>query len=220
VRRLITSVGAMPGNVYGKKGKPHIRVKIQGYNHAARHSSWIVLVDLDHDADCAPLLHQEWLPHPAPLMCFRVAVREVEAWLLADREQTASFLAVRRNLIPGDPELLANAQETMVNLARQSRRREIREDLVPRPESGRPVGPAYSSRLIEFASTHWRPDVAASRAKSLSGAVECLKRLLQSPQSSGSWPTPSSASARPCEPKRSQRLSRTCRRPCNSEEIA
>jgi len=65
----------------------------------------------------------------------------------------------------------------MVNLARASRRRDIREDLVPRPEGGRQVGPAYSSRLIEFVSGRWRPEIAARRAESLRRAIACLKRL-------------------------------------------
>jgi hypothetical protein len=185
VRRLVSYAGAIPGNIYGKNGKHNIRLRIQGYNNAAQRSPWIVLIDLDNDADCAPPLRARWLPHPAPLMCFRVAVREVEAWLLADRERIASFLAVRCNVIPGDPESLANAKEAVVNLARQSRRREIREDMVPRTGSGRIVGPAYSSRVIEFASSHWRPDVASSHAKSLARAVACLRCLITRQQSLG-----------------------------------
>lgn len=157
IHRLVKHAGAIPGIIYGKHGKQDIRLKIQGYNGAAQRTPWIVLVDLDNDADCAPILHATWLPHPAPFMCFRVAVRQVEAWLLADREQMASFLAVRCDKIPRDPESLSNAKETLVELARKSRSREIREDMVPRTGSGRLVGPAYSSRVIEFASRHWRP---------------------------------------------------------------
>ncbi|MDQ7781395.1 MAG: hypothetical protein RDU20_00855 [Desulfomonilaceae bacterium] len=177
IRRLVTYVGAIPGSICGKTGKQDIRLRIQGYNSAAQRTPWIVLVDLDNDAHCAPPLRAAWLPNPAPQMCFRVAVRQVEAWLLADRERIASYLAVRRDMIPGDPESLANAKDTLVNLARKSRRREIREDMVPRIGSGRSVGPAYSSRVIEFASRHWRPDVARLYAESLSRAVECLRSL-------------------------------------------
>lgn len=183
IRRLVSHAGATPGNIYGKNGKQEIHLRIQGYNNAAQRSPWIVLVDLDDDALCAPSLHETWLPDPAPLMCFRVAVRQVEAWLLADREQTASFLAVRRDRIPDDPESLTNAKETVVNLARKSRRREIREDMVPRTGSGRVVGRAYSSRVIEFASRHWRPDVASLHAKSLARAIECLRHLIMRQQS-------------------------------------
>jgi len=96
VRRIIAVAGAEPGAVYGKAGKDYLRRKINGYNNAARHSPWIVLVDLDHDADCAPALCEEWLPTAAPRLCFRVAVREAESWLIADAEALAPFLSVAR----------------------------------------------------------------------------------------------------------------------------
>lgn len=179
VRKLITHADATPGDVYGKQGKSFLRQKIAGYNNAAKRMPWLVLVDLDSEEECAPPLRSAWLPQPAPYLCFRVAVREVEAWLLADAERLAGFLSVARSRLPADPERLGDPKATMINLARVSRRRDIREDMVPRPESGRQVGPAYSSRLIEFASGDWRPDVAADRADSLKRAMRCLKRLIR-----------------------------------------
>jgi hypothetical protein len=178
VRRLLCDAQAIPGEVYGKNGKAHLRQRLRGYNNAARHAPWIVLVDLGRDADCAPPLRSAWLPDPAPHMFFRVAVRAVEAWLLADRHGMASFLKVRRQSIPADPEKLEDPKGVIVDLARQSRRREIREDMIPRPGSGRRVGPAYSSRVIEFASTFWRPETALECCDSLKRTVEGLRRLV------------------------------------------
>jgi len=177
VRKLIAHVDAAPGDVYGKQGKSFLRQRIAGYNNAAQRMPWIVLVDLDSDEDCAPPLRDARLPQPAPYLCFRVAVREVEAWLLADAERLASFLRVARTRLPSDPERVDDPKAAMVNLARASRRRDIREDMVPRPGSGRQVGPASSSRLIEFASAHWRPEVAAAKADSLKRAIRSLERL-------------------------------------------
>ncbi len=177
LRRLVQHVQGTVNAVYGKNGKTHLRQRLDGYNQAARFGPWIVLVDLDHEADCAPLFRTAWLPNPAPLMCFRVAVREVEAWLLADRERIATFLGVTVSSVSPDPEAEPDPKRTVVDLARRARRREIREDMVPRPGSGRTVGPAYASRLIEFAShatTGWRPEIAANRADSLR---RCLTRL-------------------------------------------
>ena len=182
VTRLILEVEGMPGSVYGKNGKALLRTRIGGYNNAARHSPWVVLVDLDQDADCAPDLCRVWLPARAPKLCFRAAVREVEAWLLADREHISKFLAVPLSRVPHDSEAEDNPKQIMVSLAGYSRRRDIREDMVPRPGSGRPVGPAYTSRLTEFvntAKTRWRPNVAANYSDSLSRCLRCLKRLVQ-----------------------------------------
>ena len=107
VRRLIAHAGGQTGDVYGKNGKDELRQKIDGYNNAARHAPWVVLVDLDNDADCAPPIRDAWLPVPAPHLCFRIAVREVEAWLMADAQTLARYLRVRRTRIPAEPENLA-----------------------------------------------------------------------------------------------------------------
>lgn len=181
LKRLVEDSGAEPGPVHGKHGKAHLRRHIGGYNNAARFSRWMVLVDLDTD-DCAPIVVAEWLPHLAPHMCFRVAVREVEAWLIADRDRLGMFLGVRAASIPGDSERITDPKRAMVELARQSRRRQIREDMVPRPGSGREVGQAYTSRLIEFASNRragWRPQVAAQASDSLARCIERLRLLTE-----------------------------------------
>lgn len=182
--RLITSVGAEPGIVYGKQGKPRLRERVNGYNQAARHAPWLVLVDLDHDANCAQLLRTAWLPHPASQLCFRVAVRAIESWLLADIETIADFLGVPRSKIPAQPETIDHPKTTLVNLARTSRRSEIRLDMVPREGSGRAIGPAYTSRLVEYVDHHWRPAEAAKRADSLNRAIRCLRRLARKPHQS------------------------------------
>ena len=178
VERLIDHAGGKVGTVYGKKGKSHLCQKIAGYNNAALRAPWLVLVDLDADADCAPPLCEAWLPQPAPHLCFRVAVRAVEAWLLADPETLARYLGVWPNRISGAPEKLEKPKAALVDLARRSRRRDIRADMAPRNGSGRRVGPAYSGRLIEYAATEWRPAVAAGNAESLRRAIDCLRRLV------------------------------------------
>lgn len=176
-RRLIVHVGAQAGPVYGKNGKRQLRQRIRGYNNAARHAPWLVLVDLDREEDCAPPLRAAWLPTPAPRLCFRVAVRSVEAWIMADAEAIAAFLGVARSKVPADPDGLLAPKQALVNLARNSRRRTIREDMVPRAEGGRTVGPAYTSRLIEFLSNRWNPADASARSDSLRRAVMCLENL-------------------------------------------
>lgn len=179
VKRIIAHVGAHLGTVYGQQGKAHLKQRIRTFNQAARHSPWLILVDLDHDADCAPPLRQAWLPQMSPHLCFRVAVRAVEAWLLADAEALAEFLGVALSRVPGNPEGLDDPKRALVDLARRSRRRAIVAAMVPREGSGRPVGPAYTSRMIEFASKHWRPEVAANNADSLARAIRCLRRLVE-----------------------------------------
>jgi hypothetical protein len=179
LRRLLDEVGAVAGAIHVKNGKGALLQRLQGFNSAARHTPWVVLVDLDRDTDCAPPFRDNWLPHPATMMCFRVAVRAVEAWLLADRERIAAFMGVSESVVPAAPEAEDDPKAAMIGLARRSRRREIRMDMVPRPASGRRVGPAYPSRLVEFVTdteSGWRPEVAARRCDSLR---RCLGRIAE-----------------------------------------
>jgi len=177
VRRLIHVAGALPGPIHGKNGKHSLRRDLAGYNAAARWSPWVVLTDLNHDQGCAPPLRQVLLAQPARFMCFRVVVREIEAWLFADRERLARFLAVPIARIPTNPEILPYPKQAMVNIARHSRRRDIRKDMVPRLRSGRAVGPAYTSRLVEFVEKHWRPTIATDTADSLRRCMDRLRQL-------------------------------------------
>ncbi len=69
----------------------------------------------------------------------------------------------------------------MVDIARQSRRRQVRLDMVPRPSSGRVVGPAYTSRLIEFVRDiehGWRPAEAARSSESMGRCLRAIERLV------------------------------------------
>jgi hypothetical protein len=178
LHRLMSHAGVSPATIYVANGKPQIRQRLGGYNNAAQFAPWLVLVDLNAEAECAPELCNTWLPQPAPLMRFRVAVRKAEAWLLADRERLSRFLGVSADLVSRSPEAVADPKRELVDLAVRSRRRAIREDMVPRQGSGRAVGPAYSSRLIEFVSdakAGWRPEVAAGSADSLRRCLDSLR---------------------------------------------
>lgn len=180
VTRLVRDSGAEIAHVHVKRGKAHILGRLHGYDAASRISPWLVLVDLDADFNCAPEMKATHLPRPGAQMCFRIAVRELEAWLLGDADRLAQFLGILPATIPRSPEALADPKAEMVRLATRSKRREIRLGLVPRPESGRTEGPTYTSRLGEFvmdAATGWRPEVAAGRCDSLRRAIACLRRL-------------------------------------------
>ena len=65
-RRLVRHVDGQPGAVYGKGGKPSVLSNLKGYNNAGRRSPWFVLVDLDRDRDCAPLVGERRRFRKAP----------------------------------------------------------------------------------------------------------------------------------------------------------
>ena len=174
-RRLLESVGLEIGAVYGLNGKNRVNERIDAYNEAARFGKWLVLRDLNGDAPCAPQLLRYLLPNPSPGMCFRLAVRAAEAWLMADRPRMATFLSVPVTRVPTSPDQLRDPKTTLVNLARHSRRKAIRTDMVPRQGLSSRVGPGYTGRIIEYASNHWRPKVAVGASPSLARALAAME---------------------------------------------
>lgn len=177
-QRILSLVGLESGPTYVKFGKGNLDKRISAYNNAARFAYWLVLRDLDQDCSCAPELLRELLPHPAPMMMLRVAVRSIESWLMADRERLGKFLSVPIDTIPMDPETLDHPKTALVNLARRSKRRAIREDMVPAEGMSRQVGPGYTGQITEFANRLWRPEVASTRSDSLFRCIRALERLV------------------------------------------
>ncbi len=178
-KRLLEYVGLTVGNVFGRNGKSDLLRRLPNYNQAARSrlTPWFVLRDLDNDAVCASQAIQKWLPQPSEGMRLRVAVRAIEAWMMADAEHLAAFLSVSSSRMPTNPDSETDPKQTLINVARSSSSRSIREGFVPRHGSGARVGPLYVERLITFAQSHWQPDEAATRSESLRRCIQALSTL-------------------------------------------
>jgi hypothetical protein len=174
LRKLLNNLQVDVNRVYGKKGKNNLKENVVRYNQAARFGKWIILVDLNNDAECPPPFIQSWLPSRNQNLQLRIAVRAVEAWLLADRNEIARFLKVPAHHVPAQPESEVNPKTTLISLARRSRSKAIREDIVPSMGSTARQGPAYVSRLSEFTEKHWDIRRASSCAQSLKRTVDSL----------------------------------------------
>lgn len=173
-RRLVVEAGGDVAHVYGRRGKQWLRQQGGGYRNAARYAPWFVLVDLDRD-ECPPRLRRDWgAASDERGMCFRVAVRAVESWLLADRDGLAKFLGVARGALPDWPDATPNPKRTLIDAASRSRRGGVRDAIVPRP--GARQGPLYTAALGQFADERWDPAAAAGRSPSL---ASCRRRLAE-----------------------------------------
>jgi len=160
---------------YQKNGSGYIDKNIDKFNHAATAMPYFVLRDLDTH-ECAPvLLHRIAPPHPHPNFFLRIAKREVEAWLLADRNGCAQFMGVPLSKIPIDAESVDDPKRLIVSLAKKSRKPAIRGDIAPYPGSVARVGRAYNQRLIEFVKKTWNIETAARHADSLSRTIHALE---------------------------------------------
>ena len=168
--------------VYNRGGNGYLRQIINGLNNAARGTPFLVGTDLD-EYECPPALISDWLTQAKHHnLLVRVAVREAEAWVLADRDCFANFLGINVSRVPEDVESLPNPKEALIQLARTSRRRQLRDDICPPLKSTRRVGPNYNARLGSFVSGSWDPTVARLNSGSLDRTIN---RLLSYPAPPG-----------------------------------
>lgn len=64
---------------FSKGGKAELLKKLDGYNKDANRVPWLVVLDLDQDAKCAPDYLRRILPTPGSKMLLRIAVHSVES---------------------------------------------------------------------------------------------------------------------------------------------
>lgn len=183
VLKLFEASGVVSGTPYVCDGIGNLRQRLDGFNAGARYSPWFVLCDLDR-RECAPELRSRLFGTPQTEgMELRVAVRAVESWLMADRQSFATFLGVGVKRIPREPEQVADPKHAVVELARESSKRVIREGLVPSEAGGRRIGPAYTDEVIRYVRRRWSPNRARAVSLSLARAFERCERFARW----GSW---------------------------------
>ncbi|MBN2526773.1 MAG: DUF4276 family protein [Deltaproteobacteria bacterium] len=164
----------------GKKtGFGQLKSKIASYCRLAEqgHYPVIVITDLD-DTCCAPSMKNEWIQDgvlPAMLI-FRIAVREAEAWLLADSAQFAKTFGVSEGKIPRDVETLTNPKEQMLALLKKHGNRKSKA-LLPRRGCNASVSLEYNRILTEFVTHSWHPQRARKRSQSLSKTLDRIAAL-------------------------------------------
>jgi len=175
IRRLLleTDRDYVVGRVLGRGGFGYLKSKANNWNAAAASGTPVlVLADLDQHS-CPSGLIDDWLDiEPHANLIFRVAIREVESWLLADREGLADFLHISPVNIPFQSDLIADPKQCLINLARRSRVKALRESIVPRQGSTAIQGPDYNGCLSEFVRKQWDRAAATKCSPSLHRAFQ------------------------------------------------
>ena len=160
--------------IVNERGNGSIKNGIDKYKSASHVLPHIILTDLDR-VECPPKLLENWNAVNLPnRILFNVAVKEVEAWLLADREGISEFLDIALNKIPRYPEEEQDPKLTLINLSRKSRRRRLAIEMTPEVGSSAQIGPLYNQRLIEYVNDKW--DI--NRAKALSNSLDRIVNRL------------------------------------------
>jgi hypothetical protein len=175
-RRLLECCrpGVAVGFVFGKTGFGYLKQKAPGFNNAAKGTPFLLLTDLDTNP-CASALIAEWLGGPRnPNLLFRVAVREVESWVLADRKNFARLLGIKEGLVTEDPDALRDPKSTLIGLARKSPKAALKKAIVPARGTSSTIGPGYNLVLGEFVRDQWDLEAAAARSRSLKRAIAAV----------------------------------------------
>lgn len=137
------------------------------YNDAGRRQLVLGLADLEQAACVGEALSRLGQPL-SPHFRLRLAVRMIESWLMADRAAFADFLGVAVKQVPLQPDLIAHPKRAVVDMARGSRKRAMRADLVP--EGSALAGPRYTAVLSKFVIERWQASRAMGGSPSLGRA--------------------------------------------------
>ena len=181
--RLLPFCGHAVGTVYGERGCKYIRQNATAFRWLATETTGVlILTDFrDTGMDCVPAALQEYifdkLPNPPSTYICRFSVNEIESWLLADRDGLAKYLDINISRIPLQPECEPYPKRTLINLARKSKKRLIREGIAPPPGHLSSVGPEYMPLMRGFISDYWDIGRAIDFAPSLKRCVYRLQEL-------------------------------------------
>lgn len=152
----------------GREGLGYLKRSLPKFSSAARNGRGVfMLTDLDQ-GPCAPGLHADWFAGAAihPRFLFRVVVREIETWLMADHSAFAAFLGISPARIERNIEDIPLPKEYLLQLAARARR-DVRSDLLPCKGATASKGFGYNQRLIAFVRRDWCARRASETAPSL-----------------------------------------------------
>lgn len=159
------------------EGNSYLQRKAQSYNQAAHQECGIfMLTDLDSPKICPPALIQSWVKGSLNRwFLLRVAIMEIESWIMADRQAVSEFLAIPFNRIPQNTDEILSPKEFFVSLARRSKNTRVQIALVPeRNDKSAKVGNEYNPWLIQFVRDHWNLERAATVSPSLKRTLDRL----------------------------------------------
>jgi hypothetical protein len=179
--RLLADFPAITiGTSLRRGGNGYLRSRMRQFCEIAHHSPVLIVTDLDTHA-CPAALRMDWLkrlPRPASLL-LRVAVCEIEAWLLADHAALGLlFGQSTRRRFPDQPDTLGDPKAFLLDLAMHGPRR-VREALCAEPGAVARQGLGYNAQLCDLIRTEWQPDRAAERFPSLRRAIGRVRELAQ-----------------------------------------
>lgn len=141
----------------------------------------LTLTDLD-SAECACSLIRDWFDIPnfadvalPPQCIFRVAVREVESWIIADHAAWAKFIGISAANFTTQPDYLNDPKKHLLDVIRRKGRKRVHREMLPQGVAH--IGPRYNEVLCDFVENIWEPERAAIRSPSLERTIRSLMNI-------------------------------------------
>ncbi|MDR1133676.1 MAG: DUF4276 family protein [Synergistaceae bacterium] len=179
-RKIVEYLGGNVVRCFNAGCKSQLQANFQKYRQLAEREAVLLIVDLDrpsHNMPCASVLINEWSSGRAlpSKMFVRIAVREIESWLIADHEAMKIFIGTGRKF-PDEPDKLDDPKRSLLNLLRQ---KHLRDDVVRLSKDGNVAqGIAYNNVLGRWVDEYWSPGRAGDKSESLRRAINKLGQYI------------------------------------------
>ncbi len=158
-------------------GRSTILSRLKAYNQTSKKSPVVVFIDLDK-YECAPSLFEKFPikdRQPLERLQIRVAVREVESWLLADKQGMETYFGIPQNAIPHNPEELNDPKQKLFDLIKEKATTKRKRQMLR--EGNTKVGLEYNYYLVDFINTAWDSTRACANADSLVRAIKGIQKI-------------------------------------------
>lgn len=165
-------------NTFGKKGNGYIFKNIKKFHQLSFNRNILIVLDLDSR-------HNEEAFTKEVLGCIKinsnlkisVSVREIESWLLADKEGISEFLQISKDKITSNPELLLDPKEEIIKLAKKGKNIRTKNGIPPKKGAISKMGLSYNTLLTEFVENIWSSDRAKINSDSLQKILSTLEKM-------------------------------------------
>ncbi|MBN1943796.1 MAG: hypothetical protein JW849_10935 [Phycisphaerae bacterium] len=141
----------------------------------------VSLADLDKEP-CAGALIRQWfkIPDKQPIslpkeLIFRVAIREIESWIIADHNAWARFIGIPASNFSVTPDELRDPKLHLLNVIKRKGRKKFHKDMLPRGTAS--IGPLYNEKMCEFIQNKWNPERAQKNSPSLKRAIHAINNI-------------------------------------------
>ena len=169
-----------------------VKAKISNFNSLASRLPVILLTDLD-DEPCGPIGKRNLLGTivQQPDFCINIAVDEVEAWLMADREGFARYFGIPLAQMPVSamqkmsgrkalPEMSVSVKSSWLfthDLMQRSTNAERKAQVAVSPVDRNSKGKEYNTAVVPFIHNVWNPEIALQGSDGLNRMIVRLGKI-------------------------------------------